>query len=187
MSDPIDVEVDSGIDQITIDYDSDINQIIVTTDPNSGVGEISIGYDGAVDEIQVTPSQNIQQILVDIGSDVDQIDVTVNNEVDQINIEDVASAIQVVEVSTIFSSVSSVNSLTGDVVLSYIETLSYVSPVGGIYTYTISHNLGYENPLVMVYNTDNETVEAEHDAINVNTIAIKSLSNMNNFKVVVQR
>lgn len=164
MSDPqIDVEVDSGIDQISISYDTGPTQL-------------------SIDNID-----SVDQIVVDIQSEVDSINVTVDSGVEQITVENIDEPIQVIEVSTIFSAVSSVNVLSGDVVLTYQETLSYVSPSGGIYEYTISHNLGYENVVPVVYNTNNETVIVEHDAVDVNTIIIKSMSNMNNFKVVVQR
>lgn len=164
MSDPqIDVEIDSGIDQIAISYDV-------------GITELSL------DNVDL-----VNQITLDVQSDIDSINVNVSSDVDQITIENVDEAVQVIEVSTIFSAVSSVNGLSGDVVLTYEETLSYVSPVSGIYSYTITHNLGYENVIPIVYNIDNETVIVEHDAIDLNTIIIKSMSNMNNFKVVVQR
>ena len=164
MSDPqIDIEVDSGIDQIAISYDTALTQL--TLDSVDTVG----------------------QITLDVQSDVDSINVNVDSGVDQITVENVDDPVQVIEISTIFSAVSSVNGLSGDVVLSYEETLTYVSPASGIYSYTVTHNLGYENVIPMVYNIDNETVVVEHDAIDSNTIVIKSMSNMNNFKVVVQR
>lgn len=164
MSDPqIDVEVDSGIDQI------------------------SISYDVGITELSLDSVDTVNQIVIDLQSEIDSINVTVDSGVDQISVESVDEPIQVIEVSTIFSAVSSVNILSGDVVLTYEETLSYVSPSGGVYEYTISHNLGYENVVPVVYNTNNETVIVEHDAIDVNTMIIKSMSNMNNFKVVVQR
>jgi len=164
MSDPqIDVEVDSGIDQIAISYDTALTQL-------------------TLENVDL-----VNQIALDVQSDIDSIDVNVDLGVDQITVENVDAPVQVIEVSTIFSAVSSVNGLTGDVVMTYIETLSYTSPVNGIYSYTITHNLGYENVIPVVYNIDNETVIVEHDAIDSNTIVIKSMSNMNNFKVVVQR
>jgi len=164
MSDPqIDVEVDSGIDQIAINYDSPI------------------------DIISIDSVDGIDQITLDLQSEIDSIDVNFSQDIDIITVEEAVPNIQVIEIGTVFSAVGSVNSLSGDVVLTYIVTLTYVSPVSGVYTYTVTHNLGYENPIVMVYNTDNETVIVEHDAIDSNTIEIRSQSNMNNFKVVVQR
>lgn len=118
-----------------------------------------------------------------------EIDIEISTGIDQIAIssDDSLGNIQVIEVNTQFSAVTSVNSLVGDVNLTYLETLSYLSPVNGVYTYTVTHNLEYDNPIVMVYNTDNEAVIVEHDAIDLNTVEIISLSNMNNFKVVIQR
>jgi hypothetical protein len=164
MSDPqIDVEVDSGIDQIAINYDSPI------------------------DIISIDSVDGIDNIVLDIPSDISSIDVNFSQDVDIIVLEEAVPNIQVIEIGTVFSAVSTVNGLSDNVVLTYITTLSYVSPSSGVYVYTVTHNLGYENPIIMVYNTDNETVIVEHDAIDANTIEIRSLSNMNNFKVVVQR
>jgi|LakMenEpi03Aug12_release.lakeMendotaPanAssembly.Ray.scaffolds.fasta_scaffold624650_2 hypothetical protein len=164
MSDPqIDVEVLTGVDQISIDYTSPIDNVDISTE------------------------LNLSSLVVDIDNSVDQIYVTLNDEVSQIEVEDSSSNIQVIEIGTVFSAVGSVNGLSGDVVLTYVQSLTYVSPVGGVYTYTINHNLGYESPIIMVYNTDNESVMVDQDIIDNNTVEIRSLSNMNNFKVVVQR
>jgi len=127
------------------------------------------------------------QIDVEVFTGIDQISVDMSDPVTQIELSDISTNIQVVEISTSFSAVESVNQLSGDITLTYVEVLTYVSPSGGIYTYTINHNLNYETPIVMVYNTDNESVIVDHDVIDTNTIEVRSLSNMNNFRVVVQR
>lgn len=130
------------------------------------------------------PDPNIE---VEVDSGIDQITLDIASYQDAITLEQIIPDIQVIEITTGISGVSAVNGLTGNARLTYETTLSYISPVNGIYEYPIAHELGYENIVLVVYNTDNEAVMVEYDCIDANNVTVKSLSNMNNFKVVVQR
>jgi len=107
--------------------------------------------------------------------------------IDHIVLEQVIPDIKNIDIYTDVPSVYSVNMLTGNVILTYYETLGTVSPSFGVYSYSINHNLNFSLPIVAIYNTSNQQVYGDVDIINNNEVEINSLIDLNGYKVVVQR
>ena len=126
-------------------------------------------------------------ITVQLIDPIQQISVDVLNTVQEVVIDRVSDEIRTIDLGAGFQNlVTSVNSRVGAVVLSYSTTLSSASPVSGVYSYTINHNLNSSNILAMVYNDSNQLVMTEISIINSNSISISSLVDLSNYKVVVQ-
>jgi hypothetical protein len=160
------VEVTNTVDTITIDYASAINFI--------SVNEVSIDPDTIV----------ISQV-----SPVDTIAINYSNAVTSIVLEEVSPQVQLIEImpGAGLSPVNYVNNLIGNVVLTYTAVLTYVNQSNGIYTYPINHNLHYDYPIVMVYNSSNELVDVSILTVDEDNLNLQSTSNMNGYRVVVQR
>jgi hypothetical protein len=160
------VEVTNTVDTITLDYASVVNFI--------SVNQISIDPDTIA----------ISQI-----SDVDTIAIDYSNAITSIVLEEVSPAVRSIEImpGAGLSPVNYVNNLIGNVVLTYTALLTYVNQSNGVYTYPISHNLHYEYPIVMVYNSSNELVDVSILTVDEDNLNLQSTSNMNGYRVVVQR
>jgi len=160
------VQVTSTVDTITLDYGSVVNSI--------SVNEVSIDPDTIA----------ISQI-----SDVDTIVIDYSNAITSIVLEEVSPAVRSIEImpGAGLSPVNYVNNLIGNVVLTYTAVLTYVNQSDGVYTYPISHNLHYEYPIVMVYNSSNELVDVSILTVDEDNLNLQSTSNMNGYRVVVQR
>ena len=127
-------------------------------------------------------------VTVTVSNSVDTIAVQYSNSPSVITIQETTRDIEVIELESGFNNlVYSVNDLQGVVSLTYSASLGTVTPDTGVYTYTASHNLSYSYPMVMVYNTNNELVLPQIDIINSNVVRIKSLIDLNSYRVVVQR
>ena len=160
------VQVTSTVDTITLDYGSVVNFI-------------------SVNEVSINPNMiTISQI-----SDVDTIAIDYSNAITSIVLEEVSPAVRSIEImpGAGLSPVNYVNNLIGNVVLTYTALLTYVNQSGGIYTYPINHNLNYEYPIVMVYNSSNELVDVSILTLDEDNLNLQSTSNMNGYRVVVQR
>jgi hypothetical protein len=160
------VQVASTVDTITLDYASVVNFI--------SVNQVSIDPD----------TITISQI-----SDVDTIAIDYSNAITSIVLEEVSPAVRSIEImpGAGLSPVNYVNNLIGNVVLTYTALLTYVNQSDGVYTYPISHNLHYEYPIVMVYNSSNELVDVSILTVDEDNLNLQSTSNMNGYRVVVQR
>lgn len=127
-------------------------------------------------------------VTVTVSNSVDTIAVEYSNSPSVITIQETTRDIEVIELESGFNNlVYSVNDLQGVVVLTYSASLGSVTPVSGIYTYTASHNLNYAYPITSVYNTSSELVFPEIELVNSNVVRIKSLVDLNSYRVVVQR
>jgi len=160
------VQVASTVDTITLDYASVVNFI--------SVNQISIDPDTIA----------ISQI-----SDVDTIVIDYSNAITSIVLEEVSPAVRSIEImpGAGLSPVNYVNNLIGNVVLTYTALLTYVNQSNGVYTYPINHNLHYDYPIVMVYNSSNELVDVSILTVDEDNLNLQSTSNMNGYRVVVQR
>ena len=160
------VQVASTVDTITLDYASVVNFI--------SVNQVSIDPDTLV----------VSQI-----SDVDTIAIDYSNAITSIVLEEVSPAVRSIEImpGAGLSPVNYVNNLIGNVVLTYTALLTYVNQSNGVYTYPISHNLHYEYPIVMVYNSSNELVDVSILTVDEDNLNLQSTSNMNGYRVVVKR
>ena len=120
---------------------------------------------------------DIDNITINYSNSIDAIDIEYTNEIDTIVLSLGADA----------QSVFSVNGLTGNVVLTASATLPSVSASLGIYSYTINHNLQHSTPIISLYNLNNNLVISDLELLNANSVKIKSVIDLNGYKVVVQR
>jgi len=127
-------------------------------------------------------------VTVNVATGVQAVTVDFSDTPTNITIEETTRQLELIELESGFNNlVYSVNDLQNAVVLTYTSSIGTVSPVSGVYTYTINHNLGYSYPMVIVYNDSNQLIEPEIVLVNSNSIQIKSLIDLNNYRVVVQR
>jgi len=131
-------------------------------------------------------SASSYSVTVEVINAIDSIEIQYTNSIDNITLSEVRPQINVIELQTAFAPLQSVNGYIGNPYFTASSLLGAVSPVGGIYTYSISHNLRHENPLVMLYNASNEIVSAEISASASDTVFVKSLIDLNGYKVVMQ-
>jgi hypothetical protein len=165
-----------------------MSTIDVTVQVLDGVDTISVNNVDTVSSIIVSEaSPSVNNITVTAVDDIDQISVNYDSAIDNITVTEVIPQIQVIQVDAGDQNlVYSVNDRIGSVKLTYTQTLTYVSPSSGVYTYQIPHNLGNETPVAMVYNNENDIVVTEIEVVDTNTINVVSMSNLNGFRVVVQ-
>jgi hypothetical protein len=130
---------------------------------------------------------NIIDIEIEYIDPVTNISIDeINSQVDHIVIEEVTPGITNIDVFEDVSLIFSVNGYTGNVILTYSETLPELSASVGVFTYQVNHNLNSLNTIVSVYDTDNKQVYADVGIINSNLINVNSLINLTGYKVVVQ-
>lgn len=139
-------------------------------------------------EIKIVEYTDVDSLSLNLPIDVNNISINYENTIDSIDVEYVNEITDIVlalgsGVQTVFS----VNNLTGDINLTASALLPSISASAGIYTYTVNHNLGYLLPLVGVYNINNELVFSDIEALNTNSVKIKSVIDLNGYKVVIQR
>lgn len=119
----------------------------------------------------------IDNIVINYDNTIDAIDIEYTNEIDTIVLSLGADA----------QSVFSVNGLTGNITLTASATLPSVSASLGIYSYTINHNLEHSTPITSLYNLNNNLVISDLEVLNANSVKIKSVIDLNGYKVVVQK
>lgn len=130
---------------------------------------------------------NIIDIEIEYIDPVTNISIDeINSQVDHIVIEEVTPGITNIDVFEDVSLIFSVNGYTGNVILTYSETLPELSASVGVFTYQVNHNLNSLNTIVSVYDADNKQVYADVGIINSNLINVNSLINLTGYKVVVQ-
>ena len=122
-------------------------------------------------------SNEIDNIIINYDNSIDAIDVEYTNEIDTIVLSLGADA----------QSVFSINGLTGNITLTASATLPSVSASLGIYSYTINHNLEHSTPIIFLYNLNNSVVISDLEVLNANSVKIKSVIDLNGYKVVIQR
>jgi hypothetical protein len=131
-------------------------------------------------------SASSYDVTVQVLNTIDNINIQYDNSVTQITLTEVIPSISVIEVGTTFAPLLSVNGYVGDPFFTASTTLGTVTPTNGVYSYNFSHNLHYANPLVMLYNSSNEVVNAQISASGSETVIVKALQDLNGYKVVVQ-
>ena len=132
-------------------------------------------------------SASSYDVTVNVANGVQAITVDFSDTPTNITIQETTRQLELIEIESGFNNlVYSVNDLQNAVVLTYSASLESVSPSSGVYTYTASHNLAYSYPMVMVYNTSNELVLPQIDILSSNVVRIKSLTDLNSYRVVVQ-
>ena len=141
-----------------------------------------------LDTINIEILDDISSItVVSLDSTVSSINIDVLTDIDTVTVFEANPAITVVEVEKNFQPVLSVDGLVGIIVLSYRETLPTVTASGGVYSYTVNHDLDEELVSVMLYNSSDQLIIPEYTTIDSNNIKIDSLINISKYKVVVQR
>lgn len=121
-------------------------------------------------------------------TEVDNILIEYENQITDIDIEYINDVTDIViTLGADIQSVFSVNSLTGHVVLTAEGSLTSVSASAGIYSYTFTHGLNYSYPIVTIYNTSNQTVIADVEITDSNSVTIKSVVDLSGYRVVAQR
>lgn len=143
----------------------------------SDVDSIEIIKYNALDSLSLNVQEDISNISIDYQSNVNSIAVAYDNEIENITLS-LGSDIQ---------SVYSVNTLVGNVNLTYTDTLLSGTASGGIYSHNVTHNLNYSSPIVAVYDTYNRLVIADISIMDTNSVTIKAAINLLGYKVVVQR
>lgn len=141
-----------------------------------------------IDTINIEVLDDVSQItVVSLDSTVTSINIDVINDIDTVTVFEANPAITTIEIEKNYHPVLEVDGLVGIITLSYRETLPTVTASSGVYSYTVTHSLNKELVSVMLYNSSNELVIPEFKIIDSNNVQIKSLENISNFKVVVQR
>lgn len=125
-------------------------------------------------------------VVVEMADTIDSIAIEYINSVDTIVVSAPELPFSAIDIQRCFAPLLSVNGYTGDPYFTASTTLGVVSPVSGVYSYNFTHGLHYANPVVMLYNSNNETVSGMVTASGSETVNIKSLIDLNGYKVVVQ-
>jgi hypothetical protein len=121
-------------------------------------------------------------------SEIDNIVIEYDNEITNIDIEYITDITDIVlSVGADVQSVFSINGLTGNVILTYSETLGSGTVSQGVYSYNVSHSLNASDVIVSLYNTSNRLVFSEIEIVDNNNVTIKSLIDLSGYKVVVQK
>lgn len=121
-------------------------------------------------------------------SEVDNIVIEYDNQITDIEIEYINEVTDLVlTIGADAQSVFTVNSLTGNVNLTSLGTLSAGTNVGGVYSHNYNHSLDYNYPVVSVYNSSNQLVISDVEIVDSNNVTIKSAIDLSGYKVVVQR
>jgi hypothetical protein len=127
-------------------------------------------------------------VTVQVIDDIDTISINVIDAIQSISVSEAAPQITSIEMETgINSLVYAVNGLQGNVVLTYRENLGSVSSSAGVYSYQILHGLNSSSPIIAVYNVSNEQVFCDVETNGSNSIYLRSLVDMNGYRVVIQR
>lgn len=131
---------------------------------------------------------SVIDVTVQVVDTIDSIAINYDNQITSIALTEVIPQIQLIQTDIGGQpNIITVNGLVGVVTLTHTATLTYVAPSSGVYTYTVTHNLGHSTPVVVVYNGQNEEIVADVTIVDQNTVTIKSASDMTGFKVVIQR
>lgn len=121
-------------------------------------------------------------------SEFDRITLEYINSIDSIEI-DYSQEITNIELSIgqNVQTVYSVNNLYGDILLSASTTLNSASVVLGEYNYIFTHNLSTSLPIISIYNSFGQNIITDIEIINQDSVKIKSLIDLNTYKVIVQK
>lgn len=139
-------------------------------------------------EIKITEYNDIDAISLNVPTDIENISINYENVINDINIEYVNEITDIVlSLGADTQSVFAVNNLTGYINLTASATLPSISASLGEYNYFINHNLNYLHPITSIYNLNNQLVIADVECINGNSVKIKSMIDLDGYKVVIQR
>lgn len=130
-----------------------------------------------ITNIQIEYTNTIESISID------EVDPAIST----ILIEEAAPEITLIEVEKDAQAIYAVNGLIGDVILTASATLTSVSASGGIYSYTLVHNLDYALPTIYVYDSQNRVVYPDTTIIDSDSVIIKSAIDISGYKVVAHR
>lgn len=129
----------------------------------------------------------IDNITVSVEDSIDNISVSVTDEIESLNI-DVITSIDNINLSLgTFAFVDSVNGLIGNINLTSASILNLTSTASGIYNHVFYHNLNYQNPIINIFNLNNELIFSDISFDSVSHATIKSLQDLTGYKVVAQR
>jgi hypothetical protein len=123
----------------------------------------------------------IDNISITYSDTVDNIDINYLSTVDNITLS-LGSA-----VASSGGAVDSVNSLTGEVVLTASATLSLTTSSSGYYEHTFTHNLNYQYVDVSLYDAGDRQVIADIFYLDPNYVNIRAAIDLTGYKAVAQR
>lgn len=123
-----------------------------------------------------------------MSNEIDNIQVQYINQVDNVLLEYDTTITNIeLAIGGFSQNVVSVNGLFGNVRLTASATLDSTSPSAGIYSYRVTHDLGYNHVLTSLYDTNDNLVFGEVKVLDSASVTIKSLIDLTNYKVVIQR
>lgn len=123
-----------------------------------------------------------------MSNEIDNITIQYDNAVDGINLTYDTTITNIELALGGFSqNVVSVNGMFGNINLTASATLGSVSPVSGIYTYIVNHNIGYDYVLTDIYDTSNNLVFGDVQVLNSASVTISSAVDLAGYKVIIQR
>jgi len=127
-------------------------------------------------------------IVIDYDNSISDISISYDDQITNISVNEAAPNVTSLSLETgITSLVYAVDGLQGNVVLSNRSVLGTVSPSSGVYSYLVNHSLNVSSPVIAVYNTSNQQIFCDVELVDSNSLYLKSLIDMQNYKVVVQR
>lgn len=120
-------------------------------------------------------------------SEIDNITVSITDSVDNIDINYVTQVDNITLNLGTGAFVDSVNGLIGNVNLTSASTLVLTYTASGTYNHVFYHNLNYQNPIINIFNLNNELVFSDISFDSSTHATIKSLQDLTGYKVVAQR
>lgn len=123
-----------------------------------------------------------------MSNEIDNINIEYSNLVDEIALTYDTTITNIELALGGFSqNVVSVNGMFGNINLTSSATLGSVSPSGGIYTYIVDHNIGYDYVITSIYDTLNNLVIGDLKVLDSASVTISSAIDLEGYKVVIQR
>ena len=123
-----------------------------------------------------------------MSNEIDNIQVEYINQVDNVLLEYDTTITNIeLAIGGFSQNVVSVNGLFGNVRLTASATLESTSPSAGIYSYLVTHDLGYNYVLTSLYDTNSNLVFGEVKILDSASVTINSLIDLTDYKVVIQR
>lgn len=140
-----------------------------------------------IDGIEITKYNSIDSVSLNIPDLITDISISYDNRISAIDIDYTNEITDIVlSLGNDIQSVYSVNNLTGYITLSASSTLPVVTASQGIYSYQFNHNLNSYIPSITLFNTNNQIVFADIEVLNSNSVTIKALVDLFEYKVVAQ-
>lgn len=123
-----------------------------------------------------------------MSNEIDNITIEYVNLIDDVNLSYDTTITNIeLAVGGFSQNVVSVNGMFGNINLTASATLDSVSSSGGIYTYIINHNLGYDYIITNIYDTSNNLVFGDVQVLDSASVTISSAVDLLGYKVVMQK